>query len=101
MSQEKTERLDSVMLSDTSDSSEILKNIVHSKQDKYLICCFTYKWCFKHQGLSAYKIYDVDDCLCFRCLDWCTWCLEFKQKKNGLCKYKTICFICCCSITFQ
>ena len=91
----------SVSLSDTNktDSRETL---IPSINGKHICCCINDIWCLKHQGLSAYKNYDDNDCLCFKCLDCCTWCLEFKQKRtNWLCKEKTICFMCCFSITFH
>lgn len=65
------------------------------------ICCFSEKWCFKHQGLAVQREYIETDCLCFRFLDWCSWCLEFKQKRTCICKNRTICFMCCCSITYD
>jgi len=103
MSEDKPVSLKSVTLSDRSisDKSEPETNVsLLSTKTKFLCCCISHKWCFKHQGLSAYKFYDENDVLCFKCLDCCSWCLEFKQKKNCLCKNKTICFMCCFSITF-
>jgi len=105
MSDDKPNSLKSVALSDAqsdrnlSDNKEIL--IPSSNETYYLCFCVSDKWCFKHQGISAYKNYDKNDCLCCTYLDCCSWCLEFKQKKNSLCKYKTICFFCCFSITFD
>ena len=65
------------------------------------ICCFSEKWCFKHQGLPINNDYDENFCLCFKIFDCCTWCFEFKQKKTCLCPKSTVCFMCCCSITFD
>ena len=99
MSSDNANSIKSVSLTETDKS--ISKELLPSKTDKRMCCCIYDKWCFKHQGLSAYKIYDDNDCLCFTCLDCCTWCLEFKQKRSILCRRKTICFMCCFSITFD
>jgi hypothetical protein len=80
---------------------ESSEKLLPPSENKYIICCFSEKWCFKHQGLPIIKEYDETYCLCFRFLDCCTWCLEFKQKKTFICYKKTVCFICCCSITYE
>jgi hypothetical protein len=39
---------------------------------------------------------------CCTCLDFCTWCFEFRaQKISILCKKETSCYLCCCSIYFE
>jgi hypothetical protein len=99
-----TNSIKSVSLSDEIiDTNKTFSNEhqISISEQKTICCCINDIWCFKHQGLSAYKIYDDNDCLCFKCLDCCTWCLEFKQNRNCLCKDKTICFMCCFSITFD
>jgi len=103
MSDDKANSVKSVSLSDTkTNATNSMEALIPSENGKHICCCINDKWCFKHAGLSANNVYDDNDCLCFRCLDCCTWCLEFKQKKvTCLCKEKTICFMCCFSITFH
>ena len=90
------ERLHSVVLTDSSESKKdfFIKN-------EPTICCFSNKWWLEHTSPSTYKIYDENYCLCCRCLDCCTWCLEFQNTKLSCCKKNIVCFMCCCSITFQ
>jgi hypothetical protein len=88
-----------IMDTNKTDSKE---SLIETSKNNIICCCVSNNWCFKHQGLSAYKSYDVNDCICFECLDCCTWCLEFKQSRTSwICKKKTICFMCCFSITFH
>lgn len=77
------------------------EKFIAPSENKYVICCFSEKWCFNHQGISIDKEYDEDDCLCFKFLDCCSWCLEFNYKRGCLCPKRTICFMGCCSITFD
>jgi len=79
--------------------SSVSAKLLPPSENKY-ICCFSEKWWFKHQGVPLNKEYDETDCLCFQFLDCCSWCLEFKQKRNCLCRQRTFCFLCCCTITF-
>jgi hypothetical protein len=102
MSIDKANSVKTISLSDDINEAFAKEVLILSSTKKYICCFITEKWCFKHQGLSAYKNYDDNDCLCFEFLDCCSWCLEFKQPRiNWVCKEKTICFMCCFSITFQ
>jgi hypothetical protein len=92
------QQIDNISEKSTIKSCE---KLLPPSENKYIICCFSEKWCFKHQGIAVNKEYDESDCLCFRFLDFCTWCLEFKQKRKCLCHKRTVCFMCCCSITFE
>ena len=101
MEENNNHRLKSVILSDSSES-ELSKELKDENiMNKSFICCFSNRWWFEHTSPAAYKIYDENDCLCCICLDCCTWCLEFHYKKSSCCKNNVICFMCCCSITFQ
>jgi hypothetical protein len=77
------------------------EKLLPPSKNKYYICCFSEKWCFDHRGISLNKEYDENVCLCFQFLDCCAWCLEFKQKRNCFCRDTTVCFMCCCTITFD
>lgn len=90
------ETLDSVILSTSTERSHIPPS-----RHKYICCCFSEKWCFQHQGLSAPKEYGENECLLCPCLDCCAWCLEFKNKKNCLCRDNTYCFLCCFTFIFE
>jgi len=64
-------------------------------------CCLTDQWCFQHTGLASIKgFYDNNSDTCCICLDYCTWCLEFRTRKYSICKKQTVCYLCCCSIYF-
>lgn len=71
-------------------------------EEKYFTtcCCISEKWCFEHTGLPSIKSYNKNINNCCICLDYCTWCLEFRRKKFPICKKQTICYLCCCSIYF-
>ena len=97
MEENSNHTLESLVLSDSSKLNERKENVMN----KPFICCFSNRWWFDHSTPAAYKIYDENDCLCCTCLDCCTWCLEFQQKKSKCCKNDVVCFMCCCSITFQ
>jgi hypothetical protein len=64
--------------------------------------CVSDKWCFDHTGLASIREYDKNINNCCTCLDFCTWCFEFRTQKNSiLCKKDTNCYLCCCSIYFE
>ena len=44
----------------------------------------------KSNNTKVYKIYDENASLLCKCLDWCSW------YSNNV-----VCFMCCCSITFE
>ena len=54
----------------------------------------------KTNNAKVYKIYDENDCLLCKCLDWCSW-YSNSYKKSNCCKNNVVCFMCCCSITFE
>jgi hypothetical protein len=99
------QRLHSVVLSESNESKGSKETheskINNDVTKKSFVCCFSNKWWFDHSSPAGYKNYDENDCLCCACLDCCTWCLEFQQKKSKCCKNDVVCFMCCCSITFQ
>lgn len=78
------------------------KIMLKPPEDKYILscCCITEKWCFEHTGLAIIKEYDKNVNNCCKCLDCCTWCLEFRAKKYSICTKQTNCYLCCCSIYF-
>lgn len=77
------------------------KLILKPSENKYFICCcVSEKWCFEHIGVAGIKEYDTNINNYCLCLDCCSWCLEFNVKKISLCKKKTNCYICCCTIYF-
>ena len=103
MDENSNQRLHSVVLTESSESniskeSEVLKDAFTKKK---FICCFSNKWCFDHTNPAAYRIYDEDDYLCCTFFDCCSWCLEFQREKSLCCKKNVVCFMCCCSISFQ
>ena len=55
----------------------------------------------KTNEMNVYKIYDENDCLLCKCLDWCSWLSNIDCKKSSCCEQNIVCFMCCCSITFQ
>ena len=77
------------------------EKLLNTENNKSFLCCISYKWCFAHLGLSGNTTYDEDTCLCCRCLDCCSWCLEFNNKTNWFCRYKMVCFGCCFSIFYN
>jgi hypothetical protein len=86
-------RLHSVALSETEEN----KNISNDKPmpiKKTKICCF------ETNNTTVYKIYDENDCLLCKCLDWCSLCSN-SYKKSKCCKKNIVCYMCCCSITFE
>jgi len=92
--EEHTGRLHSVALSESeSDESKQISD------DKSIIKKKT--CCFKTNEMNVYKIYDENDYLLCKYLDWCSWLLNVDCKKSNCCKQNIICFMCCCSITFQ
>lgn len=100
------QRLHSVVLSESSESnmSKETQQINKSNEntmDKTFICCFSNRWWFKHTNPAIYTNYDENYCQCCKFLDCCTWCLEFRNKKCLCCKNNVVCFMCCCTITFQ
>jgi|688.fasta_scaffold04704_4 hypothetical protein len=92
MEDEYTSRLHSVALSESDESKKI-------SDDKPIIK--TKKCCFKTNEMNVYKIYDENDCLLCKCLDWCSWLSNIDCKKSSCCERNIICFMCCCSITIQ
>jgi len=82
-------------------SNDTLYTPILPSKNKYICCCFSEQWFFQHHGLSAPKEYGKNDCLCFTCLDCCSWCLEFKQQRFFLCKERTFCFLCCITFIFE
>lgn len=75
--------------------------LTRPSEKKYILCCcISEKWCFEHSGIAVIKEYDENKNNCCKCLDCCTWCLEFKFKKPCNCIKDTNCFICCCTIYF-
>jgi hypothetical protein len=75
--------------------------LLKSSEDKYLLCCcVTEKWCFEHSGIAVFKEYDEDINNCCKCLDCCTWCLEFNLKKPCNLIKDTNCYLCCLTIYF-
>jgi hypothetical protein len=80
MEDEYTSRLHSVALSE-SDESYVSKKI---SDDKAII-----------------KTNNENDCLLCKCLDWCSWLSNIDCKKSSCCEQNIVCFMCCCSITFQ
>ena len=64
-----------------------------------MLCCFIKdKWYIEHTGFTGMKNYDKNKISCCKCLDCCTWCLEFRFEK---CFLKDVnCYLCCCSIYF-
>ena len=91
-------RLHSVALSD-SESNESYESKKNS-DDKPIIKTKT-RCCFKTNKMNMYKIYDENDCLLCKCLDWCSWLSNIDFKKSSCCEQNIVCFLCCCSITFQ
>lgn len=92
-----------------STESDTLYNIVINSdkmlltpsKDKYILCCcISEKWCFQHTGLASIRKYDKNINNYCICLDCCTWCLEFNQKKMSICKNQTNCYLCCFVIYF-
>jgi hypothetical protein len=81
MEDEYTSRLHSVALSESDESKKISDD--------------------KPSEMNVYKIYDENDCLLCKCLNWCSWLSNIDCKKSTCCERNIICFICCCSITFQ
>ena len=77
-------RLHSVALSESEEN----KNISNDKP-------------IKTSELNMYKIYDDNDCLLCKCLDWCSWYSNISYKKSTCCEQNVVCFMCCCSITFE
>jgi hypothetical protein len=65
-----------------------------------MCCCITEKWCFEHSGIAGLKEYDETKNNCCKCLDCCTWCLEFNYKTRFNCLKDTYCYLCCLSINF-
>jgi len=51
--------------------------------------------------MNVYKIYDENDCLLCKYLDWCSWLSNINCKKSSCCERNIVCFMCCCSITFE
>ena len=47
------------------------------------------------------KTNNENDCLLCKCLDWCSWLSNIDCKKSSCCEQNIVCFMCCCSITFQ
>ena len=94
-------RLHSVALSD-SESNESYESYESKKtsDDKPIIKTKT-RCCFKTNKMNVYKIYDENDCLLCKCLDWCSWLSNIDFKKSSCCEQNIVCFLCCCSITFQ
>lgn len=82
-------------------ASQTTEELLNPENNKKFWCCISYKWCFAHLGFSGNTTYDEDTCLCCRCLDCCSWCLEFNNKTNWFCRYKMVCFGCCCSIFYN
>lgn len=86
--------------------SDILYNAATDSDGKLLsynncsYCCLSEKWCFQHTGLASIKRYDNNTNNCCICLDYCTWCLEFRTRKYSICERETTCYLCCCSIYF-
>ena len=101
---------DTLSNSDTLSESDTLYNIVRNSnnsvlvppsKDKYLLCCcISEKWCFDHTSISVRNEYNKNDNNCCVCLDYCTWCLEFRNKKMSLCSKNMNCYLCCCVIYF-
>lgn len=54
----------------------------------------------KSNNTKVYKIYDENASLLCKCLDWCSW-YSNSYKKSNCCKNNVVCFMCCCSITFE
>jgi len=76
-------RLHSVALSDTEENKKISNDTPITNE------------------MDVYKIYDDNDCLLCKCLDWCSWCSNISYKKSDCCEQNVVCFMCCCSITFE
>ena len=92
-------RLHSVALSESeseSDESYVSEKILDDKPIIKTKTC-----CFKTNKMNVYKIYDENDCLLCKCLDWCSWLSNIDLKKSSCCEQNIVCFLCCCSITFQ
>lgn len=81
-------------------NSDKIKLNLPSKDKHLICCCISDKWFFEHTGIASISIYDENTNNCCICLDCCTWCLEFHSQKYTICKNKTICYLCCCSIYF-
>ena len=62
--EEHTSRLHSVALSESDESKKI-------SDDKPIIKTKT--CCLKKNEMNVYKIYDENDCLLCKYLDWCSW----------------------------
>jgi hypothetical protein len=82
----------------------LLDETVKQRND-FLFCCLSdefMKWWFFHStptGITVeYK--ETDVFLCYY-LDCCSTCLELNFTKTFLCKERTICFMLCCSFTFE
>jgi len=85
------------MLHKISKDSE---KLVPPSENKYLLCCcLSEKWCFEHTTPAIIKDYDENMNNYCICLDYCTWCLEFKLNKK-CCIKDTNCYLCCCTIYF-
>jgi len=82
--EEHTSRLHSIALSESEENNKV-------SDDKPM----------KTNEMNVYKIYDENDCLLCKCLDWCSWLSNIGCKKSSCCERNIICFMCCCSITFQ
>jgi hypothetical protein len=70
-------------------------------QEKKIMCCFiSEKWCFEHSGIAGLNQYDESKNNFCKCLDCCTWCLEFNLKKPCISIKDTNCYFCCLTIYF-
>ena len=77
-------RLDSIALSESEENNNV-------SDDKPM----------KTKQMNVYKIYDENDCLLCKYLDWCSWLSNINCKKSSCCERNIVCFMCCCSITFE
>ena len=66
-----------------------------------MLCCFTTdRWYIEHTGFTGIKKYDKNKINYCKCLDCCTWCLEFRFDNCYSFTKDINCYLCCCSIYF-
>jgi hypothetical protein len=88
----------------------IIKNsmeeeLIEKQEHLYCSCCCNDKtmlWWFHNSLLGVNVSYEETDYKLYcTCLDWCTVCLILRFNKNFVCREKSVCFLCCCSLNFD
>lgn len=89
--------------SDTAYKAARSSDIIYfaPSEEKYILCCcISEKWCFEHSGIAGLNQYDESKNNYCKCLDCCSWCLEFNFKKPCKSVKDFNCYLCCLTIYF-